>query len=232
MMIRQNRVGVRIALLLLVTLLLSGCFSNPERHRATWEPVVAPAQPKRVTINGSIYQASREDSLFTNDQARRVGDIITVKVKEKMDAKKAAKTSAKKEDKVTLPAIPGVGASNLLNAFRGDNDIGDSTKEFKGDGSAEQSNELTGDITVTVVEVLANGNLRVRGEKQVTINQGDELIRVSGIVRVADITAENTVLSTQIADAQIVYVGNGGIVENSNAQTLLGKLFMSALWPF
>jgi flagellar L-ring protein precursor FlgH len=190
-------------------------------------------QQKKILTNGSIYQASLGDSLFTNDQARRVGDIVTIKLQEKMSAKKNAKTNAKKEDKATLPLIPGLSGSNIVNAFSGTtNDIGDSTKEFKGDGSAEQSNELTGNITVTVVEVYPNGNLRVRGEKHVTINQGDELIRVSGVIRVADISADNTIISTQVADAQIVYVGNGGIVANSNEQGLLGRFFMSALWPF
>jgi flagellar L-ring protein precursor FlgH len=218
--------------LLLMGMQLSGCVTNPERHRTSWEPVVPPHQPKKIVTNGSIYQASLEDSLFTNDQARKVGDIITVKLQEKMTAKKAAKTNAKKEDTATLASIPGLSGSNILNAFSGTNALADTTKEFKGDGSAEQSNELTGDVTVTVVEVYPNGNLRVRGEKQVTINQGDELIRVSGVVRVADITAENTVLSTQVADAQIVYVGNGGAVANSNEQGVLGRIFMSALWPF
>jgi flagellar L-ring protein FlgH len=216
--------------LLLMGLQLVGCVTNPERHRASWEPVVPPAEPKKVVTNGSIYQASQQESLFTNDQARKVGDIITVKLLEKMSAKKAAKSNGKKEDSATLPTIPGLSASNIVNAFSA-TDLS-SSKEFKGDGSAEQSNELTGDITVTVVEVYSNGHLRVRGEKQVTINQGDELIRVSGIVRVADITAENTILSTQIADAQIVYVGNGGVVADANAQGLLGQIMMSVLWPF
>lgn len=209
---------------------LMGCVTNPERHRATWEPVVPPAQPKKIVTNGSIYQASLGDSLFTNDQARRVGDIITIKLTESMSAKKAATTNAKKEDSATLPNIPGLSSSNILNAFSGSALTG--TKEFKGDGSAEQSNSLTGDITVTVVEVFSNSNLRVRGEKQVTINQGDELIRISGIIRVADITAENTVLSTQVADAQIVYTGTSGTIRDSNTQGMLGKFFMSALWPF
>ncbi len=208
---------------------LTGCVTNPERHRASWEPVVPPAQPKKIATNGSIYQAGREDSLFTNDQARRVGDIITVKLTEKMSAKKAAKAAGKKEDTATIPALNAITGNPLAAAFKNGTT---SSKEFKGDGSAEQSNELTGDITVTVVEVYPNGNLRVRGEKQVTINQGDELIRVSGIVRVADITAENTVLSTQVADAQIVYVGNGGLIANSNAQGIIGQFFMSSLWPF
>ena len=208
---------------------LSGCITNPERHRASWEPIVAPAQPKKIATNGSIYQASREDSLFTNDQARRVGDIITVKLSESMSATKSASSSASKEDTATIPALAAITSNPLATPFT---DGTPSTKEFAGDGSAAQSNSLTGDITVTVVEVYPNGNLRVRGEKQVTINQGDEVIRVSGVVRVADITAENTVLSTQIADAQIVYAGNGGMIADANTQGILGRFFMSALWPF
>ncbi len=225
----------KVASVIMVAAILGGCATNPERHRASWEPVVAPVQPKKISTNGSIYQASREDSLYTNDQARQVGDVITVKLKEKMTAKKEAKTTASKEDSLSIPRIPGMPNSNILNAFTdaaGTDLLGDSTKEFTGNGTAEQKNELTGDITVTVVEVLPNSNLRVRGEKQVTINQGDELIRVSGIVRVADITTDNTVLSTQIADAQIVYVGNGGILDNTNTPSMLTQFFMSSLWPF
>jgi flagellar L-ring protein precursor FlgH len=212
----------------LMVVQLSGCVTNPERHRATWEPVVPPAQPKKIATNGSIYQASREDSFFTNDQARRVGDIITVKLSESMSASKTASSSATKEDINAIPAVAMITSNPLLQGMAN----GTSTKEFSGDGSAAQSNSLTGDITVTVIEVYPNGNLRVRGEKQVTINQGDELIRVSGVVRVADITSENTVLSTQVADAQIVYVGNGGMIANANTQGILGQFFMSALWPF
>ena len=215
--------------MVLMAATMVGCVSNPERHRASWEPVVAPPQPKKMATNGSIYQASREDSLFTNDQARRVGDVITVVLEESMSASKTASANATKDDNSALPGLASVTNSPILSALSADIAT---TKEFTGSGSAAQSNSLTGSITVTVVEVFPNGNLRVRGEKQVTINQGDELIRVSGVIRLSDITAENTVLSTQVADAQIVYVGNSGMIADSNTQGIFGRVLMSAFWPF
>ena len=102
---------------------------------------------------------------------------------------------------------------------------------FAGSGDSKQSNELTGDITVTVIEVLPNGYLMVRGEKRIGINQGNEYIRVSGIVRPTDIDSTNTVLSTKIADPTLVYVGDGAVAD-SNAIGWLAKFFVSALFPF
>ncbi len=234
-----NRRGVRAVLLPPLLLLAAGCTVTPERHRLSYEPVVAPAVPKQVVINGSIYQAGRGNSLFEDDRARHLGDILTIKLAEKMDAKKKATTSSKKDDSVNLglsnllgPTGSGGPRGGLMGAVLGTNAAITSAKAFKGGGDSAQSNSLKGDISVTVIEVLPNRTLRVRGEKLVTINQGEEVIRLSGIVRVADITPQNTVLSTQIADAHIVYSGNGGTVANSNVQGWLGKFFMSPFWIF
>jgi len=107
----------------------------------------------------------------------------------------------------------------------------ESEHDFSGEGDSEQNNELTGNITVTVIEVLPNGYLVVRGEKRIGINQGNEYVKVSGIVRPADIDATNTVLSTRLADPTIVYVGDGAVAD-SNVMGWLGRFFISALMPF
>jgi flagellar L-ring protein precursor FlgH len=107
----------------------------------------------------------------------------------------------------------------------------ESANEFKGNGDSAQSNLLEGDITVTVIDVLPNGYLMVRGEKRIGINQGNEYIKVSGIVRPADIDSNNTVLSTRLADPTLVYVGDGPIA-SANVMGWLAKFFISALMPF
>jgi flagellar L-ring protein precursor FlgH len=104
-------------------------------------------------------------------------------------------------------------------------------RDFKGEGQANQSNSLVGDISVTVVEVLPNGNLRVRGEKRVTLNQGDEYIRLSGIVRTVDIDPSNTISSDKVADATIMYTGSGAMADASK-MGWLARIIYSPWWPF
>ncbi|MBA1331869.1 flagellar basal body L-ring protein, partial [Candidatus Endoriftia persephone str. Guaymas] len=103
--------------------------------------------------------------------------------------------------------------------------------DFKGEGSASQSNAITGNITVSVIEVLPNRNLMIRGEKRIGINQGNEYIRLSGIVRSQDISPENQVESSRIADPTIIYVGDGQLAD-SNAMGWLAKFFISPIFPF
>ena len=107
----------------------------------------------------------------------------------------------------------------------------DSENSFDGAGGSEQSNSLKGDITVTVAAVYPNGNMLIKGEKVMHLNQGSEVIRISGIVRPADVTPKNTVFSTQIADVQITYAGDGAVAD-SNEQGWLARFFNSPLWPF
>jgi flagellar L-ring protein precursor FlgH len=100
-----------------------------------------------------------------------------------------------------------------------------------GNGQANQSNSLTGSISVSVVEVLPNGNLKVRGEKRVSLNQGNEYLRVSGIIRPIDISATNTVSSSQLADATIMYTGDGAVADASR-MGWISRSFFSWLFPF
>ena len=104
-----------------------------------------------------------------------------------------------------MSALTGNDAETKLTAKR----------DFKGEGAANQSNSLSGNISVTVVEVLPNGNLNVRGEKRVTLNQGDEYIRLSGIVRPVDIDSANTITSDKVADVTIMYIGEGAMADAS-----------------
>ena len=104
-------------------------------------------------------------------------------------------------------------------------------REFESEAESQQSNSLTGKITVTVTEVLPNGLLVLRGEKWMRLNQGDEYIRLTGLAREEDIEADNSILSTKLADARISYSGTGALA-NSNRQGWASRFFNSLLWPF
>lgn len=230
----------QISLLILIALTLVGCNSAPTRDPA-YAPMRPIAMPMTPQGNGAIYQSGFEKSWFENIRARRVGDMLTIKLAEKTDAKKEATTATKKANTtaITNPTVlgstPQFSAPGFLPlANNKDNTLAfnlSSSNDFSGEGESEQNNELTGDITVTVIEVLTNGYLLVRGEKRIGINQGNEYVRVSGIVRPTDINADNTVLSTRLADPTIVYVGDGAVAE-SNSIGWLARFFISALFPF
>ena len=104
-------------------------------------------------------------------------------------------------------------------------------RDFAGVGNSTQANQLDGDITVTVVRNLGNGNLLVSGEKMMRLNQGDELVQVQGIVRVADIGPDNRIPSNRVGEARIVYGGRGTLAR-SNAMGWLGRFFNSAAFPY
>jgi len=211
-------------------MLLGGCASFP-----TGDPAYASATPAvpppPAPANGAIYQAGYAVSLFEDLSARRVGDVLTIRLVERTDASKKASTSVNKESAIAVPNPILLGRPlSLSGGTTLETDIA-SAQDFQGEGDSSQSNSLRGDISVTVAEVLPNGNLLVRGEKQLKLNQGDEYIRLSGIVRPVDIAPDNTVLSTRVADVRIAYAGRGAVAD---ASTLgwLSRFFLSMLWPF
>ncbi len=211
-------------------LLLGGCTSIPKR-----DPAFAPVAPADlrppVQSSGSIYQAGYDMRLFEDHTAKRVGDILTITLQEKTKAIKSANLETKKDTAMSaeVPSIFGIAAS----ALTGQNikTTLASKKEFNGEGDADQSNSLTGNISVTVVEVLPNGNLSVRGEKRVTLNQGDEFIRLSGIVRPVDINASNIISSDKVADVTIMYIGEGAVADSSK-MGWLSRILQSPWFPF
>lgn len=182
-----------------------------------------PARP----ANGSIFQVSDGYAPLTSGaRAARVGDMLTIVLAERTQASKsnAAKTDRSGEISLTPPA------TGPLDLFK-PTDIGASgANSFDGKGSATQSNQLNGEISVTIAEIYPNGTMLVRGEKLLTLNRGDEHIRISGIVRDADITADNRVSSTRVANAKITYSGNGEIARASRQGWL--QRFFTMLSPF
>lgn len=200
---------------LLPALLLNGCAQLPRASVVgEQEQVRIPERPPGMG-NGSIYQARHGfQPLFEDRRPRMVGDILTVVLNEEVSASKNAASSADRAGSASLTPtlVPDTRNLRLKRLGEVGFDIeGDSA--FSGGGGSEANNSFTGTITVTVLDVMANGNLRVRGEKQIAINQGTEFIRFSGVVNPRTITGQNTVPSTQVADARIEYVGDGYINE-------------------
>ncbi|MEE7626833.1 flagellar basal body L-ring protein FlgH [Methylobacter sp. Wu8] len=210
--------------------LLSACVTPPQR-----DPAFAPVAPADlrppVQSSGSIYQAGYDMRLFEDHTAKRVGDVLTITLLERTQAQKTDDFDAKKNTAMSaeVPSMFGIAASALTG--QSVRTTLASKKEFTGTGSADQSNSLTGDISVTVVSVLPNGNLSVRGEKRVTLNQGDEFVRLSGIVRPVDINAANIITSDKVADVTIMYVGEGAIADASK-MGWLARILQSPWFPF
>lgn len=205
---------------------LNACTVMPEQSEPGYESVAPIALVPPVHNTGSLYQAGYDMVLFEDQRASRVGDIIQVLLVEQTDAAKTNKTEIDKDSKSSLSA------PTLFGELLDDLGIGiDSSSEFEGEGKSNQSNHLSGSIAVTVAQVLPNSNLVVQGEKWIQINQGGEFIRIKGIVRPSDVSSNNTVLSTHVANAKISYGGKGALNE-SNVTGWVVRFFMSPLWPF
>ncbi|MHB1371553.1 MAG: flagellar basal body L-ring protein FlgH, partial [Pseudomonadaceae bacterium] len=161
-------------------------------------------------------------------RARQVGDTITINLVERNTAQKSANANATRTGSMTA----GIGPINRLplSGLNGLELEADAESDFAGKGAAAANNAFNGTITVTVIDVYPNGNLLVSGEKMVAINQGNEFIRFSGVINPNNVTAANTVQSTQVADARIEYRGSG-FIDESNTMGWLQRFFV-AIMPF
>ena len=213
-------------------LMLAGCGGSSAflAEDTAWMASPPPVVPPTAVANGTIYQSGQDIRLFEDSVSRRVGDILTIKLVEVTSAQKSSSTSATKDSSIDIaaPTIAGRGVPRGAAPWGATAVSGGST--FGGSGSSAQSNSLVGDITVTVAQRWPNGNLLVRGEKWITINQGREFVRVSGIVRAADINPDNTVLSSRVADARIIY-SSRGVLADANKPGLLTRFFNLPFMP-
>lgn len=183
-------------------------------------PAIAPG-------NGSIYQASAGYApLISGARASMVGDVLTITLVESTQAAKTSTASTDRSGNIGITP-PTTGPLSLFKAS--DAAVGAASK-FDGKGGATQSNQLTGELSVTIAAVYPNGTMLVRGEKMLTLNRGEEHVQISGIVRAADISADNRVLSTRVADAKIAYAGKGDVARASRPGWL--SHFFSILSPF
>lgn len=221
----------RTVICLIAAMPLTGCSILHSRGADDIpEPRTDYGQPAPQTNVGSIYQAGYDMSYFEDLKARRVGDIVTIRLVETTQASKSSSTSTSKEGStsITAPTIAGRGVTANGTPFLGASL--DGTREFQGAGSSNQSNSLEGSITVTVVKRLPNGNLVIEGDKWLTLNQGDEQVKIAGVIRPYDILPDNSVTSDKVAQARIRYSGRGALA-NSNKAGWLSRFFNSPLFP-
>lgn len=197
------------------------------------QPTSARSQPTVVTgnNNGAIFQAGTAKMLFEEPVARRIGDILVVTIEENLSAVNKANSSTNRDGGISLsgsadiPYMP----SALAKLFNATAEVS-SGNTFAGKGETNSTNTFRGSIAVTVVDVFANGNLSIGGEKQVVVNGSNNVLRFTGVVNPNDIKAGNTISSTRVADARIEQVGQGAI-SDANTMGWMQRFFLS-VWPF
>jgi flagellar L-ring protein precursor FlgH len=223
-----------LLLILPAAALLSACadegFGSAKRVEATLphptppltpEPPLPPTQLALAQAHtGSLFHPSRYAGLASDRRASRVGDLVTILLIERTQASKSASAGSTRDSdtNITLPDAPpfNIVPEGLLS--------GGTTQNFTGSGQAAQNNQLFGEVTVTVAEVLPNGVLRVAGEKRLTLNRGEEQIQLTGLVRIEDLGPDNSIASTRVADARIRYAGTGQVADQSR-QGWLSRFF-------
>jgi flagellar L-ring protein precursor FlgH len=182
-----------------------------ERASMDFEPIM-PSAPKSQKKDkyGSIYSNSQQGLFATDRRASRVGDLLTVALSENFSASKSqsAKSAKNGTTSFDFPRITTADADDTLFDSK-------LAKSFDGSGSADQNNSLRGEISVTVTKVFSNGNMEILGQKKLTLNNGDEYIRLVGIIRPEDVTNRNIVPSSRIANAKISYTGAGDVADTS-----------------
>ncbi|WP_326536789.1 flagellar basal body L-ring protein FlgH [Pseudorhodoferax sp.] len=213
--------------LVLAAVLLAGCETLPAIPKAAApqeEPLIVVSSPRRG-VSGGVLPTDTVTSLTADSRAFRPGDVLTVVLQETTQASKRSGVTSDKNSTTSISPF----------LFRGKSlktDIGvDAQRSSDAANTATQQNALQGAITVIVHEVLPNGLLAIRGEKSLTLNHGEEFIRVSGFARVADIDTDNRLSSQRIANARIVYSGRGTLAE-SQRQGWLTAFFSSPWMPF
>ena len=209
----------------LCALLLAGCASAPPRQAQPDDDFVPMARSASRGVSGGVFTGEAV-SLTSDSRAFRVGDAVTVILQETTQASKRAGTSFSKGSSVAVDPVTTLGkvypkAEIGINADR----------NFEGDATSTQQNALSGALTVIVQEVLPNGLLRVAGEKNLTLNQGEEFVRLKGFIRAQDIDNDNQVSSLRVANARIAYSGKGALAD-ANSPGWLTRFFNSPWMPF
>ena len=215
-----------------LALLLAGCASTPLREMPNdpaYAPVVASEPAADFHSAGAIRRARFGTSLFSDRRATQVGDIITVRLVERTAARKDADTQIQKSAEVAIDEGTVLGKEAKLGGLTLGTALG-GERDFNGEAESSQSNSLNGSIAVSVIEVLPNGLLRVRGEKWLQLNRGSEYVRLTGLVRQEDLGPDNSVASTRLADARIGYSGTGELAA-SNRMGWLTRFFNSGWFP-
>jgi flagellar L-ring protein precursor FlgH len=224
----MSQFQLTVCVCVLATTVLTACTTTPTS--IVQQPTSArPAAPIVATAaSGAIFQAASYRSLFEDRRARFVGDILTVTINEKTNAGKQASSNASKTGSVdtSITGISGVSKIALLGKLNGLNVGAASSNKYDDKSATNSSNLFNGSVTVTIIEVLSNGNLVVSGEKQVALDKGTEFVRLSGTVAPDTIQAGNTVSSAQIADARIEY-RTGSNIDSAEVMGWMARFFLS-----
>jgi flagellar L-ring protein FlgH len=231
--VRGQSLARRLQLMVGLALTLALCPHGAEAKRKARapDPVFAPTpaltpSTPAAEANGAIFSAQSYSPLTSGNRAAKVGDLVTILLAERTSAAQANDTKTDKNGSFGITP-PTTGPLSFFSPE--DVNIG-GDQSFKGKGEISQTNSLNGEISVTIAEVYPNGTALVRGEKLMAMNRGDERVQISGIIRLADVGADNRVLSTRVADARIFYVGKGDAARASKPGWLAH--FFSAVSPF
>lgn len=193
-------------------------------------PVYPLASDRARPVTGGIYSNRPSDSWFGRGRNYQVGDLITVLLNESTQAARTQNSDISRESKNTAtPPGLNVQMGKVNPALAGIN-LNESQVNSKGSGTADQKASLSGSVTVTVIEILANGNLVVRGEKKLGLSEGTEVIQVSGVIRPQDVGPNGTVQSLRLANAQIAYRGTGDLANATKVGW--GTSLLHKYWPF
>ena len=226
-------IALRILAFFAIVCLLQGCASEPVdmvlRPSPEFQPVYPLASDRPKIATGGIYSNRQSDAWFGRGRNYQVGDIITVLLNESTQAARTQNTDVSREAKNSLPSGASTQVGKMSPFLEGVN-LNDNKTSSTGKGKADQQASLSGSVAVTVVEILANGNLVIRGEKKLGLSEGTEVIQVSGVIRPEDIGPNSTVQSRRLANAQIAYRGSGDLANATRAGW--GTTFMHKFWPF
>jgi len=231
---------LKLSSIVVALVALYGCANTPEQRIAPspeFTPVFPVVDTRTQSLSGSLFVDSRNDNYFGRQRDYKVGDVVTVILKEEAQSSRTQNNTTKREStNDALATLTSGLASTLKNSSMG---LGTAVGNIKasgatigntGTGDAGQKASLTGSIAVTVIEVLPNGNLVIRGEKILTLSEGSEVIQVSGIVRTEDVAPDGTVQSRRLANAQISYRGSGDLT--NAVRPGWGTSALQKYWPF
>ena len=199
-------------------------------HSPQFEPVYPVQNARETMATGAIYVGRQSDSWFGKGRNFQVGDVITVLLNESTQAARTQNGSITRDSSNTLipDGLKTYGAG--LGGFMKGINMTSGSVSNKGTGAADQQASLSGSVAVAVVEVMPNGNLVLRGEKQLALTEGSEIIQVAGIIRPDDVAPNNTVQSRRLANAQIAYKGTGDLANATKAGW--GTSALLKIWPF
>jgi len=220
---------------LVILLVLSACASQTPRIVEIPEPLEESKTPEQsVRTPGSLW-TSESTSMFSDLKARNVGDIVTIIISESSSASKQATTSTGRDTSMSagIPNLFGLEKSSFIQDSNLDlNNLVTSnfSNSFDGEGTTTRKGNLTASLTTQVIERYPNGNLKIRGGKEVMVNNEVQIIYLTGIIRTIDITAENTISSAKILNARITYTGQGALADTQKPGWLMRTL--DNVWPF